>query len=148
MFKLFLVYFVLLFYSKLKETINIIDKTELSSATISLRNDRIIQYSIKSNITVSEKDSNEMVDAAGELGGFKKFPILIIAGKHSLADKEAREFAASKEGTKYAVSVAFVVKNLAQKILGNAYIKINKPIVPTRIFDSEEKAVEWLKTFI
>lgn len=132
----------------MKETITIISKTELASATISLRSDRIILYSIKDDITISAKDSSEMVDAAGKLGDYQKFPVLIIGGNHTLADKEAREFGASREGTKYAVAVAFVLKSLAQKILGNAYLKINKPIVPTALFDSEEKAIEWLKTFI
>lgn len=132
----------------MKQTITIISKTELTSATISLRSDGIILYSIKDNITISAKDSNEMVNAAGKLGDYQKHPILIVGGKHTLADKEAREFGASKEGTKYAVAVAFVLKSLAQKILGNAYLKINKPIVPTTLFDSEEKAIEWLKTFI
>lgn len=131
----------------MKQTITIISKTELTSATISLRSDGIILYSIKDNITISAKDSNEMVNAAGKLGDYQKHPILIVGGKHTLADKEAREFGASKEGTKYAVAVAFVLKSLAQKILGNAYLKINKPIVPTTLFDSEEKAIEWLKTF-
>ncbi|HLC82199.1 MAG TPA: hypothetical protein VJI69_00115 [Bacteroidia bacterium] len=132
----------------MKEPITIINKIELNSATISLRNDRIILYSIKDNITISAKDSNEMVEAAGKLGNFQKFPVLIVGGKHTLADKEAREFGAGQEGTKYALAVAFVLKSLAQKILGNAYIKINKPIVPTRLFDNEEKAIEWLKTFL
>ena len=132
----------------MKEAITILNKIELDSATISLRNDRIILYSIKDNITISAKDSNEMVGAAGKLGDFQKLPVLIAGGKHTLADKDAREFGASKEGTKYALAVAFVIKSLAQKILGNAYIKINKPIVPTRLFDNEEKAVEWLKTFM
>lgn len=132
----------------MKESFTLLGKIELNSAVISIRSDGIIQYAIKANITISEKDSNEMVDAAGKLGDFKKFPILITAGKHSLADKEAREFGAGKEGTKYAIAVAFVIRSLAQKILGNAYIKINKPIVPTALFDNEEKALEWLKTFI
>lgn len=132
----------------MKETITILNKIELDSATISLRNDGIILYSIKDNISISEKDSKEMVEAAGKLGELKKFPILIMGEKHTLADKEAREFGASAEGTKFAIAVAFVIKSLAQKILGNAYLKINKPVVPTALFDKEEKAIEWLKSFI
>ena len=44
--------------------------------------------------------------------------------------------------------MAFVIKSLAQKLLGNAYLKINKPVVPTALFDNEEKAIEWLQKFI
>lgn len=132
----------------MKETITILDKIELDSATISLRSDGIILYALKANITITAKDSKEMVDAAGKLGNFNHKPVLIVAGTDTLADKDAREFGASKEGTQYAVAVAFVISGLAQKILGNAYLKINKPVVPTTLFDNEEKAIEWLKTFM
>lgn len=132
----------------MKETITILDKIELNSAIISIRSDGIIQYALKTNITITERDSKEMVDAAGKVGKLEQFPILIVAGKDTLADKETREYAASKEGTKYALAVAFVITSLAQKLLGNAYLKINKPVVPTALFDNEEKAVDWLKKFI
>lgn len=132
----------------MKEPITILDKIELDSATISLRSDGIILYALKANITITAKDSKEMVNAAGKLGNFNQKPVLIVAGTDTLADKDAREFAASKEGTQYAAAVAFVISGLAQKILGNAYLKINKPMVPTTLFDNEEKAIAWLKTFM
>ena len=89
-----------------------------------------------------------MVDAAGLIGDGKKYPILIVAGKYTLADKEVRDFAAGEYGNKYTIAAAFVIKSLAQKILGNAYLKVNKPLTPTALFDSEEKAIAWLNTFI
>jgi hypothetical protein len=41
-----------------------------------------------------------------------------------------------------------VLRGLAQKLSGNAYLKVNKLLTPTALFDSEEKAVQWLKKFI
>ena len=46
------------------------------------------------------------------------------------------------------IASVFVVKNVAQKLMGNAYITFNKPITPTKIFTNEDEAVKWLKTFI
>ncbi len=132
----------------MKESISILKKIELNSSTISLRSDGIILFDVKPNVTITEKDAKEMVDTAGKIGGNKKHLILIIAGKYALADKEARDFAAGEYGNKYTIAGAFVIKSLAQKILGNAYLKVNKPLTPTALFDSEEKAVAWLKTFI
>ncbi len=134
--------------TSIKNNIEILSKIELKSATIGLRSDGIIQFLVKSNIGVTVEDAREMVDAAGKLGGEKKHLILIIAGKYALADKETREFAASSEGNKYTIAGAFVIRSLAQRILGNAYIKVNKPLTPTALFYKEEDAVNWLKKFL
>ena len=132
----------------MKETISILDKIKTSVAEVILRSDGIIHFQVKGNISITAKDGKEMVDAAGKVGKGKKYPILITAGKYTLAEKEAREFAASEAGNKYTVAGAIVAKSLAQKLLGNAYLKVNKPITPTALFDNEDNAIKWLKTFI
>ncbi len=113
-----------------------------------LRSDGIIHFYVKANVTLTGNDAKEMVKATGEIGNNKKFPILISSGKYGMADVDAREYAASPDGNKYTIAGALVVKSLAQKLLGNAYIKVNKPTTPTALFNDEEKAIEWLKTFI
>lgn len=92
------------------------------------------------------KESVEIIDAISELTEGKKALILNIAGKNTFATSEAREYSASVSGVKYTIADAFVVGNLAQKILANFYISFNKPLVNARIFDDEEKAAEWLKS--
>lgn len=60
-------------------------------------------------------------------------------------EPEVREWAADTSGNHYTHCDAIVIRNLAQKILADFYIKINKPQMPTKIFYSVEKAVEWIK---
>ena len=132
----------------MKETITILKKKELTNAEVMLRSDDIVHFYIKTNVTLSGTDAREMVNATGEIGGNKKYLILITSGKYGMADEDARVYAASPDGNKYTIAGAIVVKSLAQKILGNAYIKLNKPTTPTSLFNDEEKAIEWLKTFI
>lgn len=131
-----------------EKTTEILAQVELNAATIGLRSDGIIQFLVKPNTSVTALDAAGMVDAAGKLGGGKKHPILIVAGKYAMADKETREFAASEAGNRYTIAGAFVIRSLAQWILGNAYIKVNKPLTPTALFYTEEDAVKWLKTFL
>lgn len=118
------------------------------SATISLRSDGIIQIEIKPNTTLQLSDGHEMVKAFAELGGGKKHPLLFIAGDFALANAEARYYASGKEANQYTLASVFVVKNIAQKLMGNAYITFNKPVTPTKIMTSQEEAVKWLKTFL
>ena len=128
--------------------VTILDQKEFNSSEVTFRSDGIVHFFIKANNTLTGIDSKAMVDCVGKIGNGRKFPILITSGKYGLADKEAREFGASPAGNKYTIAGALVVKSLAQKILGNAYIKVNKPTTPTALFNDEGKAIEWLKTFI
>lgn len=132
----------------MKEPFTIIKKKELTNAEVTLRSDGIVHFYIKTNITLNGNDAREMVKATGEIGGNKKYPILITSGKYGMADVDAREYAASPDGNQYTIAGAIVVKSLAQKILGNAYIKVNKPTTPTALFNDAEKAIDWLKTFM
>ena len=119
-----------------------------AGSNVSLRSDGILQIEIKPNTTLQLVDGKEMVTAFAELGGGKKHPLLFIAGDFALASAEARYYASGKEANQYTLASVFVVKNIAQKLMGNAYITFNKPITPTKIMTSQEEAVKWLKTFL
>lgn len=58
-------------------------------------------------------------------------------------DPETREWAADTSGNKYTYSDAIVIGSLSQKLITDFYLRINKPAMPTRIFYSLEKAIDW-----
>jgi hypothetical protein len=118
-----------------------------TASTVSLRSDGIIKIEIKPDTTLKLIDGQEMVKSFAEIGEGKKFPLLFIAGDFALANAEARYYASGKEANQYTLASVFVVKNVAQKLMGNAYITFNKPITPTKIMTSESEAVAWLTTF-
>jgi len=64
----------------------------------------------------------------------------------SFADVEGdvREWAANPEGNDYTYCDALVIDSLGQKIITDFYIRFNKPIKPTKVFFSLEKAVDWV----
>jgi hypothetical protein len=121
---------------------------DLGHSKIHLRNDGIIEIEFGDNVEIDLKEAIEIIDKIGEFTEGKKVPVLNMAGISTSATSSAREHSASPAGVKYTMADAYVVNNLAQKILGNFYISFNKPMVNTRIFDDKEKAVEWLKTFL
>ncbi len=121
---------------------------ELDHSIINLRYDGIIVLITKDNTTLDVEDVRENAETFGLLSGGKKAPILIIGGAYSTVTKDARDFMATEESLKYSLCEAFLLKYLAQRILINFYIKVNKPIVPTKMFTNEDKAIEWLKAFI
>ncbi|MGZ3901807.1 MAG: DUF7793 family protein [Bacteroidia bacterium] len=130
------------------EEVTIVKSIKNDATTVSLRSDGIIQIEIKPNTTLKLNDGKDVVKAFAEIGGGKKFPLLFIAGDFALANAEARYYASGKEANQYTLASVFVVNNVAQKLMGNAYITFNKPITPTKILTNHEEAVKWLKTFI
>jgi hypothetical protein len=121
---------------------------DLKHSKVHLREDGIVQIEFDESIEMDLKESVEIVETIAEFTGGKKAPVLNIAGKSTSATSAAREYSASPAGLKYTIADAYVVTNLAQKLLGSFYISFNKPAVPTRIFDDVDTAVKWLKTFL
>lgn len=54
---------------------------------------------------------------------------------------------ATDESTQFSIVEAYVISSLAHKILGNFYMRMNKPSVPTRFFTEIKIAEEWLNTY-
>ena len=75
----------------------------------------------------------------------KKLMNLVRFGNGSTVTREAREYASSPEGNVLTIGSAILVKNLAQQLIIDYYIKFNKPVYPTRVFYKKDKAVRWIE---
>lgn len=123
-------------------------KKDFGFFTIYLRDDKVLHVSVKAKNEIGIEQIIEIIQGIALVGELKKYPILITVEDHTFPTPEARKYLAQKEANPYATASAFLVKNLAQKLLVNAYLKMNKPGRPTRMFTSESSALQWLKTFL
>lgn len=104
-------------------------------------------------VTVNEKeefsveDLKKLVNAQNELGG-EKLPVLVLCSEHATTNSELLQSISKNENNPYSKADAFVIHSMAQKILANFYIKINKPERPTKFFNNKEEAINWLKPFL
>ena len=128
--------------------ISIIDKIETRASILFLRSDGIMHVHFKDIDELLTDDITDAVNGLYGIGGGKKFLIFLTFENFFIIDKEIRKLAATEISGKYTIADAFVVNSIALKLLINFYIAFNKPSRPTRLFDSEEKAVEWLKSFL
>ncbi len=124
--------------------IDFVEKIELARAEVGLRTDGIMYFRINDGEILELDDSKQIVDAIKRIGEGKPYPNLVVVGKDASVDSEARAFAASEEGNIYTVADAVVIHSFAQQLVGNFYIRFNKPIRPTRLFNSEARAIQWL----
>jgi hypothetical protein len=92
----------------------------------------------------------EIHDAVFELtnNGSVAYHILVVPGIYGGITKEAREMEMfSKPAFVNQHSMAIVVNSLAQRLLGNLFMKFkrNKPKFPNKLFSNEESALNWIK---
>jgi hypothetical protein len=80
--------------------------------------------------------------------GSGQFYNLYEFSSFSEMDSEVRNWAAETSGNHYTIVDAIVISNIAQKIIANFYLSFNKPKMPTKIFTSNEKALEWILSII
>lgn len=124
------------------------EQIQLRITTVQLRPDGVLDIRIKPEELFVEQDAIELIEAAGRIGNGKRMANLIRVGKYTTADNPARALSCSQFGSRYKLADAFVISSMPQAIVGNFYLKFNKPCVPTRFFFSEQEAEEWLKQFL
>ncbi len=78
----------------------------------------------------------------------KSYPMLILIGSITDSTKDARDFLASEYACTGIIAGAICVKSSLENMLGNLFIYMNKPKVPTKLFRDETKAKKWLSKFI
>ena len=130
------------------ELSEITSEIKLKHSRIALRHDGIVELHTSNNHEYEIQDVKENVAAIGQLSGGKKVQVLIVGGAFTSVSKEARVFMASEGSLQYSLCEAFLLNSLPQRMLINFYIRVNKPLAPTRAFSSKSEALDWLKRFL
>lgn len=127
---------------------NTLDKIKTATGTVSFQEEGILRYEIEKTDELTLQNVKEYIEVVGNLGGGKSFCNLVVMKQFVQVGDDARKYAASEESNIYTIADAFIINSIALKIVGNFYIRFNKPVRPTRIFNNEEDALVWLRTFL
>ncbi|MDQ3048013.1 MAG: hypothetical protein M3R27_10725 [Bacteroidota bacterium] len=122
-----------------------IKQVDLRSSIVTLRSDGIMHFDIKAVEEFTETDVKDILRTVKEIGHGSRFLNLVTFPAFVTISKEARALSASNEGNEYTIADAMVVTSTAIKLVMNFYISFDKPVRPTRAFNTQDKAVEWLK---
>lgn len=93
------------------------------------------------------KDIQQLRDFLINLSQEKRSCILIDFSNVSQADRETRDYV-NKEFPKIARAVALVSKNPLGRMMANLFFNLKKQPFPTKMFDKELDAKEWLKQYL
>lgn len=87
------------------------------------------------------KDNSRRVK---ELSGDQVYPILVDIRKIRSISKEARDHFSMRDRKPGVIAIAMVVSSPLSRIIGNFFLGLNQPAVPTRLFNDEEMAEQWI----
>ena len=93
-------------------------------------------------------DAKENVALTLKVTGGRRVPALIDLRLVRSQSSDARAYFAGPETRRVCTAVALLVKSPLSRMIGNFYLGFNRPDVPTKLFDDEEAAAEWLLGFL
>jgi hypothetical protein len=116
-----------------------------ATATVSYNpQNRIAQMTAHPGATFDAEHAIDNRTAALELAGWERCGLIFESEGDIVTTPEMRQVSASAEYNSHFIAVALVSPSVAMKILGNFYMRINRPVVPTRFFSQHEQAEQWL----
>ena len=126
------------------ETVNNIIPTEI--ADLWMDSQRIIHIRFKESQQHGLAEAVDIVRAHNRLADGVRTPVLAdIRSVKVGANRAARSHYASDESAEFKSGMAMLVSSSMQRMLGNIFLKLNRPPYPTRLFSEEVAALQWLK---
>lgn len=102
---------------------------------------------VKPNAIIELNDAQQNSDAVRQLSNGLRYPLLVNLKEIYYISKEARDHF-SMQGRNPGISaIAMLIKSPGSRIIGNFFISLSKPAVPTQLFTEEAKAIKWLQQF-
>jgi hypothetical protein len=119
----------------------------INTCKYSLGEDGILRFDTKPNTDINLAIAKECIAAAAKLAGDKKVPLYADMRNIRSIDEDAKLYFAGAEPAKTQLVCAKVISSPIRKVIGNLILFVNKPAVPTKLFNCETEAIDWLKTF-
>jgi hypothetical protein len=119
---------------------------ETRVADVSVGENDLLILRIKGGIVFTIDDMKAHYRAVYEVLGERMVIVLVDARRMRYADisGDVLRYMADNEYVKYQVASALLMNNVSMRMIGNVYLDLFRPRVPTRIFTTEPKAISWL----
>lgn len=99
----------------------------------------------KINLEIAKQLVKDRTQAMGAI--IIPLPVYVIVNNATSIDPEAKKFYKQPEAYENIRCIGMLVDNYAARIVGNLVFTINRPRVPTTLFNDEAKALKWLEQF-
>ena len=118
---------------------------ETRTAAVELE-DELLVVKIRAGLRQTLEDARDNIDACVEISGAAR-PGLLLDITHAVSlDPPVRHFYTGSVVVDLCSALALVVEmSPLGRIMGNVYLRVANPGIPTRVFDDRTKARAWLR---
>ena len=120
-------------------------ETRTTTARLVMGDDDILRIYINEGAVLDLEDARNHYESTQRLSGNRKILVLVYGNVNYRFTRSAQKFAATQAHTRLATAI--YTHKLSVRWMAWLYRLFFKPATPIRLFDSEEKALAWLKTF-
>jgi len=128
-----------------KESVVSNGKTQTKTLEITWYDADILRINIVEGAEFDLSDSIDNLNILNIVTEGRKHLQLVDARTFWSSSKESREFCTSEEIRKNITGRAIIVDSLSGRLMAHFFIKVSHSHSNTKIFNSEAKAVSWLK---
>ena len=118
---------------------------ETRAFKITVHTNGLKEIVIKENTEVLAEDVWESNELTYKHLPLANYYVLLRGEKNATVSQDARRAVASEKYGKNVVAFAVCSSSTSENIMGNLFLKVNRPKVTTRFFDNREKAMVWLE---
>ncbi len=109
----------------------------------------IVVTRIQPDVVQTVEDAIQNVSISASSSGGIKGPLVVDLRQARPLDAETRHYYSGKQLTDFFTALAIIVPIGAWgKMFGNIYLKVAKPGIPARLFNTEEEALAWSQRYL
>jgi len=117
---------------------------ETNTALVRLGSDGVISVHIRSGAQQSVTDAKENLDAALEARDGQRRPLLVDIRDALPLDAEVRHYYSGQVLDGFTALAMLIDASPFGRMMGNVYLRVARPGIPTRLFTEPEPARAWL----
>lgn len=107
----------------------------------------ILHHVYKPNLIIDIAIAKELVAHRLEVTAGVTRPVFVDICNLISIDGDARKYLAGPEAIKHVSAGAIYLNSYLQFLAGTVYLKVDEPLVPSRLFTEKYKALLWLEQF-
>jgi hypothetical protein len=116
------------------------------TAVVALNDDRIITVRVRPGIAQTLADAEKNLSAALQLRDGQRRPILVDIREAVPLAADVRRYYSGPVLQGFSALALLIRANPLGRMIGNVYLRVANTAIPTRLFTSEDSAVEWLRS--
>ena len=93
------------------------------------------------------EDAKEQIVVQRKMIDDRPLPFLMDIRRVKSLSREARAYFAGAESAEVFRATALLVSSPLSRAVGNFFLGLNRPQMPTRLFTNDEDAMAWLRSF-